>query len=86
MGSLDYISPDANVAAAFVVKQPSALVDDILGFIETAAPDFGKHLKQAEVSTILICGLTLPHHLAESLRLPSMGQYCLRHRGRWYSK
>ncbi len=48
MGSLDYISPDANVAAAFVVKQPSALVDDILGFIETAAPDFGKHLKQAE--------------------------------------
>jgi DNA-binding FrmR family transcriptional regulator len=48
MGSLNYISPDANVVAAFVVKQPVGLVDDLLGFIETAAPDFGKHLKQAE--------------------------------------
>ena len=31
MGSLEYISPDANVVAGFVVKDPAALVDDLLG-------------------------------------------------------
>ena len=31
MGSLEYISPDANLVAGFVVKNPTALVDDLLG-------------------------------------------------------
>jgi hypothetical protein len=48
MGSLGYISPDANVVAAFVVKEPVGLVDDLLKFIETAAPDFGQNLKKIE--------------------------------------
>lgn len=50
MGSLEYISPDANVVAGFVVKDPVRLVDDLLGVIETVAPDLRKNLdkQQAE--------------------------------------
>ena len=50
MGSLEYISPDANVVAAFVVKNPVTLVDDLLGVLETVSPDLRKHLdkQQAE--------------------------------------
>lgn len=39
MGALEFISPNANVAAAFVVKEPSKLVDDMLGFFETVDPE-----------------------------------------------
>src|SRR6185295_18458673 len=50
IGALDYISPDANVAAGFVVKNPVTLVDDLLGVIETVSPDLRKTLdkQQAE--------------------------------------
>jgi FecR protein/Protein of unknown function (DUF3352)/Putative zinc-finger len=48
MGSLSYISPDANVVAAFVVKEPTALVDDLLGFMETASPELRKDLQEME--------------------------------------
>jgi hypothetical protein len=48
MGALEYISPDANVAAAFVVKEPTALVDDLLAFLETAKPDLRRNLKEME--------------------------------------
>jgi hypothetical protein len=48
MGSLEYISPDANAVAGFVVKNPVALVDDLLGVIETVAPDLRKHLNQLQ--------------------------------------
>jgi hypothetical protein len=50
MGSLEYISPDANVVAGFVVKDPVKLVDDLLGIIETVSPDLRKNLdkQQAE--------------------------------------
>ncbi len=36
MGALEFISPDANIVAAFVVKEPAALVDDLLGALKTA--------------------------------------------------
>ena len=49
IGSLDYISPDANIAAAFVVNKPAGLVDDILGFVDTVSPDFSAKLKQIEI-------------------------------------
>ena len=42
MGSLEYISPDANVVAGFVVKNPATLVDDLLGVLETVSPDLRK--------------------------------------------
>jgi ferric-dicitrate binding protein FerR (iron transport regulator) len=50
IGALDYISPDANLAAGFVVKNPVTLVDDLLGVIETVSPDLRKTLdkQQAE--------------------------------------
>jgi ferric-dicitrate binding protein FerR (iron transport regulator) len=50
MGSLEYISPDANVVAGFVVKDPVKLVEDLLGVIETVSPDLRKNLdkQQAE--------------------------------------
>ena len=50
MGSLEYISPDANVVAAFVVKNPVSLVDDLLGVLETVSPELRKNLdkQQAE--------------------------------------
>jgi hypothetical protein len=42
MGTLEFISPDANVAAAFVVRDPASLLDDLLA----AIPDFGREIEQ----------------------------------------
>ncbi|HWW75611.1 MAG TPA: hypothetical protein VNZ44_09455, partial [Pyrinomonadaceae bacterium] len=48
MGSLEFVSPDANVATAFVVKEPELLVDDLLGFLETVQPDLRRQLREIE--------------------------------------
>ena len=48
MGSLEYISPDANLVAGFVVKDPVKLVDDLLGVIETVSPDLRKNLDKQQ--------------------------------------
>lgn len=45
MGALEFISPDANVVAAFVVKEPTALVDDLFGALQTADPDAWQKLQ-----------------------------------------
>jgi FecR protein len=42
MGSLEYISPDANLVAGFVVKNPTALVDDLLSALNTVNSDPNK--------------------------------------------
>jgi hypothetical protein len=39
MGALNFISPNANVVTAFVVKEPTKLVDDLLGFVATVDPE-----------------------------------------------
>ena len=44
MGALDFISANANVATAFVVKKPELLVDDLLGFLETVDPDLRRNM------------------------------------------
>ncbi len=44
MGALAFLSPDATLAAAFVVKNPSSLLDDLL----TALPDLGASLERLE--------------------------------------
>ncbi len=44
MGALDFISANANVATAFVVKKPELLVDDLLGFLETVYPDLRRNM------------------------------------------
>src|SRR5262249_54271684 len=33
IGALEYVSPDANMVAAFVVKEPVTLVEDLFGFL-----------------------------------------------------
>jgi hypothetical protein len=48
MGSLEYISPDANVVAGFVVKDPTALVDDLLGVLNKVSPDLNKKLAELQ--------------------------------------
>jgi ferric-dicitrate binding protein FerR (iron transport regulator) len=48
MGSLEYVSPDANVVAGFVVRDPVKLVDDLLGVIETVSPDLRKNLDKQQ--------------------------------------
>ena len=48
MGSLDYISPDANLVAGFVIKNPTAVVNDLLSVFSTVAPDLNKHLDELE--------------------------------------
>src|SRR4029453_15821245 len=48
MGLMEYISPDANVVAGFVVKNPVSLVDDLLGVLETVSPDLRKNLDKLQ--------------------------------------
>ena len=48
MGSLEYISPDANVVAGFVVKNPVSLVDDLLGVVETVSPELRRNLDKLQ--------------------------------------
>jgi len=46
MGALEFISPDANVVAAFVVKEPVRLVDDLMSAMNAVDPKFSEHLQQ----------------------------------------
>ncbi len=39
MGALEFISPDANVVGAFVVQEPTSVVDDLLNTLKSADPD-----------------------------------------------
>ena len=48
MGSLEYISPDANVVAGFVVKDPATMVDDLLGVLDTVSPELRKYLDKQQ--------------------------------------
>jgi FecR-like protein/putative zinc finger protein len=63
MGSIEYISPDANIAAGFVVKNPTAVVDDLLGVINSVCPDLNKHLQDLEKNH----GLNLRNDIAAPL-------------------
>lgn len=48
MGALGFISQDASVATAFVVKEPALLVDDLVGFIETTDPEIRGRLDEIQ--------------------------------------
>jgi len=63
MGSLEYISPDANVVAGFVVKDPASLVDDLLGVLETVAPELRKTLDKQQAAH----GLDIRNDIAAGL-------------------
>jgi FecR protein/Putative zinc-finger len=46
MGALEFISPDANVVAAFVVKEPAALVDDLFNTLKSVDDDSWQKLQK----------------------------------------
>lgn len=48
MGALDYISNEANVVTAFVVKDPALLVDDLLRVFDSVAPELRGHMQEVE--------------------------------------
>jgi len=50
MGSLEFISPDANVVTGFVVKNPVALVDDLLGVLGTVSPELKSTLEKQQTA------------------------------------
>ena len=50
MGSLNFISPDANMVAAFVVREPASLVDELLGYLDTASPHIRQDLSKLEAN------------------------------------
>jgi FecR protein/Protein of unknown function (DUF3352) len=63
MGSLEYISPDANLVAGFVVKNPVSLVDDLLGVLDTVSPELRKTLEKQQTER----GLDLRNDIAAPL-------------------
>jgi hypothetical protein len=63
MGALEFISPDANVVAAFVVKEPVALVDDLMSALNAVDPKFSEHLGEFQNET----GLNIRDDFAKPL-------------------
>ncbi len=48
MGALNYISADANVVGAFVIKDPTAMADNVINAIKAVEPKFGEDLAKLE--------------------------------------
>lgn len=48
MGSLDFVTPEANAYAGFVVKSPAAMVDDLLAIADATNPGAAERLHQFE--------------------------------------
>jgi hypothetical protein len=63
MGALEFISPDANVVAAFVVKEPAALVDDLMSTLNVVDSKFSEHLGEFQSKT----GLNIREDFAKPL-------------------
>ncbi len=63
MGALEYISPDANVVAGFVVKNPTSLVDDLLGVLDTVSPEIRRLLDRQQTAR----GLDIRNDIAAPL-------------------
>lgn len=63
MGSLAYVSPDANVVFAFAVKKPVAMVDDLLEVLDTVSPGLRKNVDQIQTEH----GLDLRRDIAAPL-------------------
>jgi hypothetical protein len=48
MGALNYISADANVVGALVIKDPKMMADNIINALKTVEPKFGEELAKFE--------------------------------------
>ena len=83
MGALEYISPDANVVAGFVVKNPVSLVDDFWVWWKRFAR-LRKNLDKLQANAVLIFVATLRRRLVVNSRSPSMVRFCRHLRGRWF--
>jgi hypothetical protein len=69
MGALEFISPDASFVAAVVVKEPTALVDDLFGMLKKADPDAWEDLQKFQTEQ----GIDLRNDFA----LPLGGEYAI---------
>ena len=63
MGALEFISPEANIVAAFVVKEPVRLVDDLMSALNAVDPKFSDHLNEFQNET----GLNIRDDFAKPL-------------------
>ncbi len=63
MGALQFISPDANVVAAFVIKDPVVAVDDLLASLKTLNPSLWQQLEDFQAQH----GIDLKRDLAAPL-------------------
>lgn len=63
MGSLDFISPNAALVAAFVVRQPTAIVDDLLATLQTGDPKAWESLRAFQIEH----GIDIREDLAAAL-------------------
>jgi len=59
MGALDYISPDASAASAFIIDDPKAAAAELLGWLDKAAPDLAED-PEAGLGTELLAALAAP--------------------------
>jgi hypothetical protein len=50
MGSLEFISPEASMAAVFVVKEPTAVVGDIFNYLKTVDPALMQTFTEAQTA------------------------------------
>ena len=48
MGALQFISPDANLVAGFVVQNPTAMFDDLMNTLKTADPNAWQELNNVQ--------------------------------------
>ena len=63
MGSLNYISADANVVGAVVIKDPAAMADNLINALKAVEPKFGEEMAKFETEH----GLSLRNDIAAPL-------------------
>jgi Protein of unknown function (DUF3352) len=51
MGSADFVSPDASLAASFVIKEPRSIMEELFQFIGKSDPSFSRNLADFESRT-----------------------------------
>jgi hypothetical protein len=63
MGSLNYISADANVIGAVVIKDPTAMADNLINALKSVEPKFGEEMAKFEAEH----GLSIRNDIAAPL-------------------